>query len=71
MKLRPSDAETIREQATRLAIDAVYHERENGGTMHTAGEAAADVVLRVIKEHLPVDDLDFDSEVERREAPSL
>lgn len=63
--------ETIREQARRLAIDAVYYQRDHGGTMHTAGAAAADIALAVVKEYLPVDDMDFDSEVERREASSL
>lgn len=53
------------EQAIRVAIDAVYHERDRGGTMHTAGEAAARSALAVVAEYLPVDELDYEMKVPR------
>lgn len=46
------DDETWAECARRNAIDAGYHERDNGGTMHTAGEAAARVTAEIIAEAL-------------------
>jgi hypothetical protein len=47
--------ETLVEAARRVAIDAVYHARDTGGTMHDAGTRAADTVLELlgpIDEHL-------------------
>lgn len=44
--------EQLRDAARRVAIDAVYHARESGGTMHTAGEQAAAAVLALLE---PVD----------------
>jgi hypothetical protein len=45
--------EPLVDAARREAIDAVYYERDHGGTMHTAGAAAADAVLALLA---PVDD---------------
>jgi hypothetical protein len=47
--------ETIGDAATRCATDAVYHERDRGGDMHTAGELAADAVLGLVVEWLAKD----------------
>jgi hypothetical protein len=40
--------ESVREAAIRVAIDAVYEARDSGGTMHTAGELAAERVLAIV-----------------------
>jgi hypothetical protein len=45
--------ESVHEAARRVAIDAVYAARNDGGTMHTAGEAAADAVLMIVNAALP------------------
>lgn len=50
--------EPLVDAARRVAIDAVYRERDAiGGTMHTAGAAAADAVLALLEpvEHHLVD----------------
>lgn len=44
--------ESLQDAARRCAIDAVYFERDAGGTMHTAGAAAADAVLALLSEDL-------------------
>jgi hypothetical protein len=45
--------ESVHDAARRVAIDAVYAARDDGGTMHTAGEAAADAVLLIVNAALP------------------
>ncbi len=45
--------ESLLDAAHRVAIDAVYYERDHGGDMHTAGAAAADAVLALLA---PVDE---------------
>lgn len=47
--------ETLVDAARRCAIDAVYYERDHGGNMHTAGEAAADAVLTLLRADDTVD----------------
>jgi hypothetical protein len=45
--------EPLVDACRRVAIDAVYQARDSGGTMHTAGAAAADAVLALLA---PIDD---------------
>lgn len=45
--------ESVHGAARRVAIDAVYAARNDNGTMHTAGEAAADAVLMIVNAALP------------------
>ena len=40
--------ESLEDAARRVAIDAVYEARDSGGTMHQAGELAADRVLGLL-----------------------
>lgn len=47
--------ESLIDAARRCAIDAVYYERDHGGNMHTAGEAAADAVLALLHDDAVVD----------------
>lgn len=53
--------EPLIDAARRVAIDAVYAARDSGGTMHTAGAAAADAVLDLLE---PIDEhlVDFGDE---------
>jgi hypothetical protein len=47
------EGESLRDAAVRNAIDAVYAARDSGGTMHDAGERAADAVLSLfVFEHM-------------------
>jgi hypothetical protein len=45
--------ETARENAQRVAIDALYRARDEGRNMHDAGREAADAALAVICAEFP------------------
>lgn len=38
-----------RETLSALIKDAYYHARDHGGTMHTAGDDAADAILKLLR----------------------
>lgn len=66
--------ESIVEAARRNGIDAVYAARNEGGTMHDAGERAAVTALRVVREALAdarriVADMEEKSEIPDGEFP--
>jgi hypothetical protein len=44
--------EPLADAVRRVAIDAVYFERDNGGTMHTSGETAGNAVAGLIVEYV-------------------